>query len=225
MSDFLQGLQAFCGIIPIFVEKQDAMIGIEAWTLLQYWTEDRGKLEDPTVDYLAERIEEMDAAAVLQAMSILMERLDRLGDPERQRLQGREERLRITRDFRILLPDRFDAEIRLRPLVKTVFLLFLRHPEGIRFGDLKAYRDELTALYGHISGRDDPAQIRQSIERLTDPKDNSIHEKASNLSAALSRYFTPGSLPLYHLSGRPGEPKRILLDRCLVEWDETPFSL
>ena len=219
MSDFLQGLQTFCRIISIFVAKPDAMIGIEAWTLLQYWTEDRGKLEDPTVDYLAERIDEMDAAAVLQAMSILMERLDRLGDPERQRLQGREERLRITRDFRILLPDRFDAEIRLRPLVKTVFLLFLRHPEGIRFGDLPAYRDEMTALYKGITRRTDPERLRESIDRLTTPGDNSIHEKAANLSAALSRYFQPSQLPAYTLTGKAGTPKRIRLDRTLVEWE------
>ena len=128
-------------------------------------------------------------------------------------------RLVITRDDRILLPERFDTEIRMRPLVKTVFLLFLRHPEGIRFGDLHCYRDELMDLYMGISGRNDREELERSIDRLIDPRDNSIHEKASNLAATLSRYFKPGDVPAYTLTGKAGAPKRIRLDRTLVEWE------
>ena len=164
------------------------------------------------MDYLAERVDEMDAAALLEAMELLQDRLRRL-EP------ALAERIRITRDRRIVLPDRFDAEIRMRPLVKTVFLLFLRHPEGIRFADLRDYRHELTVLYGEISGRSDKDELQRSIDRLIDSKDNSIHEKASNLAAALSKYFSPQQLPLYTLAGKAGEAKRIALDRNLVEWE------
>ena len=117
---------------------------MEAQLWVQYCLEGGGILEDPAVDYLAERVDEMDAAALLEAMELLQDRLRRLQP-------AFAERIRVTRDFRILLPDRFDTEIRLRPLVKTVFLLFLRHPEGIRFRDLHDYRDELTGLYARIS--------------------------------------------------------------------------
>ena len=173
-------------------------------------------LEDPAVDYLAERVDEMDAAALLEAMSLLQKRLKEL-----EALDGTDEgeRLLVTKDFRILLPDRFDTEIRLRPLVKTVFLLFLRHPEGIRYGDLPDYRDEMTDLYKGITRRSDPAQLQESIDRLVDPKDNSIHEKAAKLAAALARYFRPQELPAYTLTGKAGAPKRIRLDRSLVEWE------
>ena len=102
-----------------------------------------GVLEDPAVEYLAERVEEMDAAALLEAMSIIRKRLSEL-----EVLEGTDEgeRIRVTKDYRIVLPDRFDTEIRLRPLVKTVFLLFLRHPEGIRYKDLPDYKTELSDL-------------------------------------------------------------------------------
>ena len=129
------------------------------------------------------------------------------------------ERIRVTKDYRILLPDRFDTEIRLRPLVKTVFLLFLRHPEGIRFGDLQAYRGEMLDLYRGITRRAGGPELEQSIDRLVDPRDNSIHEKAANLSATLSRYFRPQELHAYALTGKAGAPKRIRLDRTLVEWE------
>jgi len=173
-------------------------------------------LEDPAVDYLAERVDEMDAAALLEAMSLLRKRLKEI-----EALDGTDEgeRILVTKDFRILLPDRFDTEIRLRPLVKTVFLLFLRHPEGISYGDLPAYREEMTDLYKGITRRSDPAQLQESIDRLVDPKDNSIHEKAANLAATLAKYFRPEQLPAYTLTGKAGTPKRIRLDRSLVEWE------
>ena len=191
------------------------MIGFEAQLWLRHCLEG-GVLEDPAVDYLAERVEEMDAAALLEAMSILQRRLKEL-----EVLEGMDEgeRILVTKDFRILLPDRFNTEIRMRPLVKTVFLLFLQHPEGIRYGDLPDYRDELTDLYKGITRRSDPEQLQESIDRLVDPKDNSIHEKAANLAAALAKYFRSEQLPAYTLTGKAGAPKRIRLDRTLVTWE------
>ena len=192
------------------------MIGLEAQLWLRHCLEGGGMLEDPAVDYLAERVDEMDAAALLEAMSILQKRLKEL-----KALEGTDEgeRILITKDYRILLPDRFDTEIRLQPLVKTVFLLFLRHPEGIRFGDLPDYRAEMTDLYKGITRRSDPEQLQASLDRLATPGDNAIHEKAAKLAAALARYFRPQELPAYTLTGKAGAPKRIRLDRSLVEWE------
>ena len=191
------------------------MIGFEAQLWLRHCLEG-GILEDPAVDYLAGRVDEMDAAALLEAMSILRKRLKELAV-----LEGTDEgeRIRVTRDYRILLPDRFDTEIRLRPLVKTVFLLFLRHPEGIRFANLPDYRAELMDLYRGVTRRSSGQEMERSIDRLVDPKDNSIHEKAANLATSLARYFRPEQLPAYALTGKAGTPKRIRLDRSLVEWE------
>lgn len=216
MSDFLQALQAFCGKEAKKCVSSHTMKGWEAQIVLQFLLDRGGVFEDPAVDYLASRVDEMDAAALLEAMHLLQKRL---GELESEEGEASGERLRITRDYRILLPDRFDAEIRLRPLVKTVFLLFLRHPEGIRFRDLSAYKDEMTALYKGITRRSDPGQLEESIGRLIDPRDNSIHEKASNLASALSRYFPPETLSRYILTGKAGTPKRIRLDRSRVEWE------
>ena len=191
------------------------MIGFEAQLWLRHCLEG-GILEDPAVDYLAGRVEEMDAAALLEAMSLLRKRLSEL-----EVLEGTDEgeRILVTKDFRILLPDRFDTEIRLRPLVKTVFLLFLRHPEGIRYGDLPDYRSELMDLYKGITRRASGPEMERSIDRLIDLKDNSIHEKAAKLAATLAKYFRPEQLPAYTLTGKSGAPKRIRLDRSLVEWE------
>ena len=191
------------------------MIGFEAQLWLRHCREG-GILEDPAVDYLAGKVDEMDAAALLEAMSILRKRLSEL-----EVLEGTDEgeRILVTKDYRVLLPERFDTEVRMRPLVKTVFLLFLRHPEGIRYGDLQDYRDELMDLYRGVTRRSSGPEMERSIDRLIDPKDNSIHEKAANLAGTLARYFRPAQLPAYTLTGKAGTPKRIRLDRNLVEWE------
>ena len=192
------------------------MIGWEAKLWLRHCLEGGGVLEDPAVDFLAERVDEMDAAALLEAMSLLRKRLSEI-----EALEGTDEgeKIRVTKDFRILLPDRFDTEIRLQPLVKTVFLLFLRHPEGIRFGDLSDYRAELTALYRGVTRRSSGPELERAIDRLVTPGGNAIHEKAAKLASALARYFRPQELPAYTLTGKAGAPKRIRLDRTLVEWE------
>ena len=212
VSDFRQALPSFVRAVLKKSVYSHKMSSMEAQLWVRYCLEGGGVLEDPAVDYLAERVDEMDAAALLEAMALLQDRLRRL-EPTFA------ERIRVTRDYRIFLPDRFDTEIRLRPVVKTVFLLFLRHPEGIRFADLGDYRDELTNLYAGISHRDDLEEQRRIIDRLIDPKNNSIHEKASKLAAEMSRYFRPEQLPAYTISGKAGTPKRISLDRNLVEWE------
>ena len=52
-------------------------------------------------------------------------------------------KLVVTDDCRIILPDYNNMEIVMQPLVKSVYLLFLRHGEGILFKHLPDYRDEL----------------------------------------------------------------------------------
>lgn len=192
------------------------MIGLEAQLWLRHCLEGGGMLEDPAVDYLAERVDEMDAAALLEAMSLLRKRLSEI-----EALEGMDEgeRIVVTKDYRILLPDRFNTEIRLQPLVKTVFLLFLRHPQGIRFGDLPKYRAEMTDLYLGITRRPSGPELDRSLDRLMTPGDNAIHEKAAKLAATLAKYFRPQELPAYTLTGKAGAPKRIRLDRSLVEWE------
>ena len=66
---------------------------MEAQLWVQYCLEDGGVLEDPAVDYLAERVDEMDAAALLEAMELLQDRLRKLQP-------SFAERIRITRDYR-----------------------------------------------------------------------------------------------------------------------------
>lgn len=127
-------------------------------------------------------------------------------------------RLRITRQFKILLVD-YDKEIKMGPLPKTVFLFFLRHPEGVRLSYLQDHVDELRMIYGHVSVSDDPQKMEASIAALVDPFNNSICEKCAAVKKAFILQIDDSIASNYYITGEQGKKKGILLDRSLVEWE------
>lgn len=126
-------------------------------------------------------------------------------------------RLRIDERGRVLLPDYGDREIRMTPLVKAVYLLFLSHPEGVRFKCLPDFRAELLHIYSRLTGRSSGEDIRRSIDDVTDPCKNSINEKCARIREAFLREFDDSLAAHYYITGNRGEPKRISLPEALRE--------
>jgi hypothetical protein len=120
---------------------------------------------------------------------------------------------------RIFLPDYNNMEIKMPTLSKAIYMLYLRHPEGIMFSYLPDYRNELMQIYGLISGRDSREDIRKSIDDVTDPTRNSINEKCSRIKQAFLREFDDSIARNYYITGERGEAKKILIPREMVTWD------
>lgn len=129
-------------------------------------------------------------------------------------------RMRIDREKRIILTDYKDKEIKLEPLHKAVYFLFLLHTEGILFKDLVQYETELRNIYQDVTGRNDLSAIEKSIKRLVDPYDNSINEKCARIKNAFISEFREDLAKWYYIDGRRGESKRILLPRFMVTWED-----
>ena len=127
-------------------------------------------------------------------------------------------RIRITKRNKILLVD-YDIEVKMGPLPKTVFLFFLRHPEGMRFVDLQDYKQEIYDIYSRLAVSDDLDKIKRSVDLLTDPFDNSINEKCTMIKYAFQKVVKDEIASNYYISGRQGHVMRIPLDRTLVEWE------
>ena len=127
-------------------------------------------------------------------------------------------KLRITKDGTILLAD-YQKEIKMEPIVKAVYLLFLNHPEGIAFKFLPDYRKELTDLYQKIKPLGLTERAIRSIEDVTNPLLNSINEKCSRIRAAFLSEVDSSLLEQYIISGKSGEVKKITLSRDLVVWE------
>lgn len=167
--------------------------------------------------------EEEDVEMMMSEVQMLVERLRQsgVGEIALQRLfKPTQELSRMhIRYGRIFLPDYNNMEIRMHPLSKAIYMLYLRHPEGIMFSYLPDYRNELLQLYELISGRDSREDIRRSIDDVTDPTRNSINEKCSRIKQAFLREFDDSIARNYYITGERGEAKRILLPRELVSWD------
>lgn len=127
-------------------------------------------------------------------------------------------RLRITKHYKILLVD-YDMEIKMGPLPKTVFLFYLRHPEGVRFSCLQDHVDELRRIYERVSVNDDPRKMEESINALIDPFNNSICEKCAAIKKSFILKVKDSIAKNYYVTGMQGWDKCISLDRALVEWE------
>ena len=143
------------------------------------------------------------------------------------RLGGREEkaknvvkmsRVTISKDGIILLTD-YQKEVKMEPIVKAVYLLFLKHPEGIAFKSLPDYRKELADIYQKIKPFGVTERAKRSIEDVTNPLLNSINEKCSRIRAAFLSEVDPTLLEQYIITGKSGEVKKVILPRDLVIWE------
>ena len=128
-------------------------------------------------------------------------------------------RLVITKDMRIILPDYNDMEIKMEPINKAVFLLFLKHPEGIAFKCLSDYRKELADIYLKIKPLGLNERVLQSIEDVTNPLLNSINEKCARIRGTFISQFDERLAKHYYIYGMRGEPKKIAIPRDMVTWE------
>lgn len=127
-------------------------------------------------------------------------------------------KLKVDKNYRIYLGDS-KKEVRMEPLVKAVYVLFLKHPEGIVFKALPDYRKELTSLYDKVRPWGLTDRTLQSIEDVTNPLLNSINEKCARIKKVFLSMLDSDVAEHYYIKGKRGEPKRIVLPRNLVVWE------
>lgn len=139
--------------------------------------------------------------------------------------------IRITHDFRIFLDDYNNMEITMEPLVKAVYLLFLRHEEGIAFKELSDYAVELETIYRAIKAKSNDIDeklasrlyypsISESVKKLVNPLDNSINEKCTRVKEAFIIHFHESIAEHYYIQGARQSNKQIFLPRNLIIWED-----
>ena len=128
-------------------------------------------------------------------------------------------KLTVSRDYRLYLGEQ-RVEVRMEPLLKALYLLFLRHPEGIIFKDLPDYRQELAKIYSDVRPWGLSDRALQSIEDVTNPMLNSINEKCARIRKTFLTILNSNMAKYYYIDGPRGEAKMIALPRDLVVWEK-----
>ena len=201
--------------------------GIEAQLMWRLLSEPIGVLEEPAADY-GGMLERMEAAELLALMEKVQERLGTLGVSAKTTgaMPASETgpevadpvELYIDRQYTIRTGAPDGPLMPLRPLVKALFILFLRHPEGILLKQRDLYRQELEEIYAVICPNTSKEDVKARVGRLVNLQDNSFSEKASVLNARLGELLPAGTVEDYKIQGYNGHPRRIPLSPLLVHW-------
>ena len=160
---------------------------------------------------------------LMEELRCKMQRLKEYGMSEKEILSSLHTdyplpQLVVTRNYRIFLGDEH-REVHLEPLVKSVYLLFLKHPEGIIFKDLPDYRKELALIYNKVRPWGLTDRALKSIEDVTNPMLNSINEKCARIRRTFVTMLDSSVAEQYYIKGARGKAKKIILPRELVAWE------
>lgn len=125
-------------------------------------------------------------------------------------------KLLIDDNNRVFLPDFGNIEIKLRPLEKAIYILYLKHPEGIGLSFLCDHKEELYNIYANLSSIGDLQEMKARIDDIVNVTKNSAVEKISKIKTAFVKAIGEKLAKHYYIHGGNGELKKIDLDRNLV---------
>lgn len=127
-------------------------------------------------------------------------------------------KLVIDEKNRIFLPDFGNIEIKLRPLEKAIYILYLKHPEGIGLSFLCDYKEDLYEIYANLSSIGAMQEMKARIDDIVNVTKNSVVEKISKIKAAFIKAIGDKLAKHYYIQGGNGEVKNIKLKRDNVVW-------
>ena len=129
-------------------------------------------------------------------------------------------RLYVDASFNIFLPMNGNVEIEMEPLPKSIYLLFLRHPEGILLKNISDYRAELENIYCKVSRRKNPTVIQRLLSEVTNPISNMLHKNLSIIRAAFFKKLPMDDARLFIPLRNRGREQYVLLDASCMKLPE-----
>ena len=114
-----------------------------------------------------------------------------------------------SRNNKIYLPDFGNIEIKLRPLEKALYLLFLEHPEGLYITELHDFRQRLMEIYREIRITGLDIELLKSINEMVNVTTNSASEKISRIKRVFEEAVGPDLAKHYYIQGTNGERKKV----------------
>ena len=117
---------------------------------------------------------------------------------------------------KIFFTDLGGLELPLNPKEKALYLLFLKHEDGIYNSHLQDHEEELFRYYSKISNQSEPELQRQAIRFLINPIENDSNVVISRINRKIKNAVGDSLYDFYCIQGDRGEKKGIKLDRELV---------
>ena len=107
------------------------------------------------------------------------------------------------RQKQVLLPDE-GAQVTLNPMERTLYRLFLAHPEGISADDLLLHWQELRNIYAKESCFDDPDIREAKLESLCGESKRVFYSTLSRIKGKLVKALDPWRAGVYIINNEGG---------------------
>lgn len=184
----------------------------------------------PTVDY-SEQLDE-EAKEIVQDLEIKLKELKESGQllfliPVLKDLLNKQShtidfnsisKMEIDYQNKIQLPY-FKKEVELSHLTKSIYFLFLKHPEGINLKELGNYKKELLTIYTSVSNQLDYDKMAKSIDDVINLETKAIYTHLSRIKSAFYKIMDASFAKYYIVSGSGVEDRKVLFETKDIIWN------
>ena len=123
----------------------------------------------------------------------------------------------VNNNLKVILPAYNELELRFSPILCTIYILFLSHPEGIILKQFDNYRKEIENIYLLIKPGGDDNRMKSTIDDLCDPTSDSLRQKLSKINRIVKNaILNPELASHYVIDGTKGSAYKISLDSAQV---------
>lgn len=168
---------------------------------------------DPALRELALRIkQEIDGYQRKNGVNSLLEKL---GDDFIKSVEGLEMKplstLEIDNLYNIHLPE-YNKNIEMHTLPKTIYVFFLRHPQGVVLKDLSDHRNELKQIYMTMTRQSiSHEDAYQKIDGILDFTNGHLNQYICRISESFRKELSSDLAKKYSIDGQRNGIRRVLL--------------
>lgn len=123
----------------------------------------------------------------------------------------------VNKDIKIVLQNYNEVVVEMPALCRTIYILFLNHPEGIELRNISDYREEIEDIYTVVMPGRNEEKAKQSINNLLNPFANTLNETISKIKRCFNSCIINKEIARnYYITGKRGEKYRVPLDPSLI---------
>lgn len=115
----------------------------------------------------------------------------------------------------------WDKTVKMHTMPKTVYIFFLRHPQGIYLKDISEHRQELISIYSILTRQGlTNAELEERIDRLLDLTNGNLNQYICRIAEAFNKVLSSETAQYYIIVGKRKECKKVAIDISKVTLPE-----